>query len=194
MLNAPSPAAQADRTLSFNMKLLSHHTLQGYGGLGEGMAMQLTRDGRRIMWLAHESAPKNFTGVDVTDPRNPKVVVQTDLPHMKLRSNSLDVVGDTLAVAYQTSTVGLKPAGVDLFDISVAENLAKDSQLLPLSAQDLDRGKNGRLLYEMLEAGPEVTEYVGLLPNSGILYLKKELDYEKVQTIEFGVQEGISSC
>ena len=82
----------------------------------------------------------------------------------------------------------------DLFDISVAENLAKDSQLLPLSAQDLDRGKNGRLLYEMLEAGPEVTEYVGLLPNSGILYLKKELDYEKVQTIEFGVQEGISSC
>ena len=82
----------------------------------------------------------------------------------------------------------------DLFDISVAENLAKDSQLLPLSAQDLDRGKNGRLLYEMLEVGPEVTEYVGLLPNSGILYLKKELDYEKVQTIEFGVQEGISSC
>lgn len=121
MLNSPSPAAQPDRTLALNMKLLAHHTLQGYGGLGEGMAMQLTRDGRRIMWLAHESAPKNFTGVDVTDPRNPKVVVQTDLPHMKLRSNSLDVVGDTLAVAYQTSTVGLKPAGVDLFDISVPE-------------------------------------------------------------------------
>ena len=122
MLNAASPAAHPDRTLSHNMKLLSHHTLQGYGGLGEGMAIQLTRDGRRIMWLAHESAPKNFTGVDVTDPRNPKVVVQTDLPHMKLRSNSLDVVGDTLAVAYQTSTVGLKPAGVDLFDVSVPEN------------------------------------------------------------------------
>jgi DNA segregation ATPase FtsK/SpoIIIE-like protein len=33
------------------------------------------------MWLAHESAPKNFTGVDVTDVKNPKVIVQTDLPH-----------------------------------------------------------------------------------------------------------------
>ena len=43
--------------------------------------MQTTKDGRRILWLAHESAPKNFTGVDVTDPRNPKMVVQTELPH-----------------------------------------------------------------------------------------------------------------
>jgi Cadherin domain len=76
-----------------------------------------------------------------------------------------------------------------MFEITVAENLSKDSQILPLNAVDLDRGKNGRLLYEMLEAGPEVTEYVGLLPNSGILYLKKELDYEKIQSLEFGVQE-----
>ena len=122
MLNATSPAGRADRTLSYNMTLLAQHTLEGWGGLGEGMAMQLTRDGRRILWLAHESAPKNFTGVDVTDPRKPRVVVQTDLPHMKLRSNSLDLVGDTLAVAYQTATVGLQPAGMDLFDVSVPES------------------------------------------------------------------------
>ena len=121
MLNAPSPAGRADRTLAHNMTLLAHHTLEGWGGLGEGMALQTTRDGRRILWLAHESAPKNFTGVDVTDPRKPRVVVQTDLPHMKLRSNSLDLVGDTLAVAYQTSTPGLQPAGMDLFDVSVPE-------------------------------------------------------------------------
>jgi hypothetical protein len=117
----PAAAARPDQTLSLNMKLLAHHELDGYGGLGEGMSMQKTQDGRRILWLAHESAPKNFTGVDVTDPLNPRVVVQTELPHMKVRSNSLDVVGDILAVAYQTQTVGLKPAGVDLFDISVPE-------------------------------------------------------------------------
>src|SRR5207237_46383 len=103
------------------MRLVAHHELQGFGGIGEGIALQLTRNGRRILWLAHESAPKNFTGVDVTDPRSPKVVVQTELPHMKVRSNSLDVVGNILAVAYQTATVGLKPAGVDLFDVSVPE-------------------------------------------------------------------------
>ena len=110
--------------LSFNMRLLAHHELQGFGGMGEGMGMQLARDGRRILWLAHESAPKNFTGVDVSNPRAPRVVVQTELPHANMRSNSLDVVGDTLAVAYQTSQRGLQPAGFDLFDVSTPEKPA----------------------------------------------------------------------
>ena len=118
----PGPGSRADKTLALNMKLLAQHELDGYGGLGEGMALQLTRDGRRILWLAHESAPKNFSGVDVTDPRKPRLIVQTQLPHMKLRSNSLDVVGDTLVVAYQASTVGIKPAGMDIFDVSVPES------------------------------------------------------------------------
>ncbi len=122
VLNAPSPAARSEQTLSHNMTLLAHHELAGFGGLGEGMAMQQTSDGRRILWLAHEAAPKNFSGVDVTDPKNPKLIVQTELPHAKVRSNSLDVVGNVMAVAYQTQTVGLKPAGVDLFDISTPEH------------------------------------------------------------------------
>jgi hypothetical protein len=117
----PAAGARADQTLGLNMRLIAHHALEGFGGMGEGMALQATRDGRRILWLAHESAPKNFTGVDVTDPRAPRVIVQTELPHAKMRSNSLDVVGDVMAVAYQTSTVGLKPAGFDLFDVSVPE-------------------------------------------------------------------------
>jgi len=113
--------SRSEQSLSLNMTLLSHNMLDGFGGIGEGISMQQTRDGRRILWLAHESAPKNFTGVDVTDPRNPKVVVQTELPHARVRSNSLDVFGDTLAVAYQTQVVGLQPAGFDLFDVSVPE-------------------------------------------------------------------------
>jgi hypothetical protein len=104
-----------------NMKLLAHHTLNGFGGMGEGMSMQLARDGRRVLWLAHESAPKNFTAVDVSDPRAPKVIAQTDLPHAQVRSNSLEVAGDLMAVAYQVTKFGLKPAGFELFDISVPE-------------------------------------------------------------------------
>ncbi len=111
--------AQAEQ---HNIRLISHDTLKGFGGLGEGMSLQLAAGGRRIMWLAHESAPKNFTGVDVTDPRNPRVIVQTDLPHRNVRSNSLEVCGDLMAVAYQTSTHGLQPAGVEMFDIAVPEN------------------------------------------------------------------------
>jgi hypothetical protein len=104
-----------------NMKLLSHHTLNGFGGMGEGMSLQLARDGRRVLWLAHESAPKNFTAVDVSDPRAPRVIVQTDLPHAQMRSNSLEVAGELMAVAYQVTRFGLKPAGFELFDVSVPE-------------------------------------------------------------------------
>ena len=104
-----------------NMRLLSQDTLGGFGGVGEGIAMQSLPGGRRILWLAHESAPKNFTAVDVTDPRRPKVVVQTDMPHANVRSNSLEVSGNLMAVAYQVSTPGLAPAGFDLFDISEPE-------------------------------------------------------------------------
>src|ERR1700758_1410970 len=108
-------------TAVWNFRQLAHHELDGFGGIGEGMSIQIAKDGRRILWLAHESAPKNFTGVDVTDPRAPEVAVQTELPHAKVRSNSLDVVGDLLAVAYQTQTPGLTPAGFELFDIAVPE-------------------------------------------------------------------------
>jgi hypothetical protein len=102
-------------------KLLSQDTLLNFGGIGEGMCLQKAKDGRRIMWLAHEGPPKNFTGVDVTDPRKPKVVVQTEMPHNKIRSNSLEICGDIMAVAYQVLEPGLQPAGFELFDISVPE-------------------------------------------------------------------------
>jgi hypothetical protein len=108
-------------SVTWNFKLLSHHGLNGFGGMGEGMSIQIAKDGRRILWLAHESAPKNFTAVDVSDPRKPKVVVQTDLPQSFMRSNSLELAGDIMAVAYQTQKAGQKPAGFELFDVSVPE-------------------------------------------------------------------------
>jgi hypothetical protein len=107
--------------LLWNFKLLAQHELVGFGGMGEGMSVQIVKDGRRIIWLAHESAPKNFSAVDVSDPRQPKLVVQTDLPQSYMRSNSLELTGDIMAVAYQTKTVGQQPAGMELFDVSVPE-------------------------------------------------------------------------
>ena len=102
---------------SRNMRLLAHADLGGFGNMGEGMVIQLARDGRRVLWLAHESAPKNVTAVDVSDPRKPSVILQTDLPHAQMRSNSLDLAGDLLVVAYQTSKTGLEPAGFEIFDV-----------------------------------------------------------------------------
>src|SRR5215471_14826269 len=67
-------------TAIWNFTQLAHHELDGFGGIGEGMSIQIAKDGRRILWLAHESAPKNFTAVDVSDPRAPKVIARADLP------------------------------------------------------------------------------------------------------------------
>src|SRR5437773_1334562 len=94
--STPSPS-----TSSRNMRLLGHHPLNGFGNCGEGLALQKTRDGRRVLWVAHESQPKNVTAIDVTNPKKPVLITQTDLPHEKMRSNSLDLVGDLLIVAYQ---------------------------------------------------------------------------------------------
>jgi hypothetical protein len=115
-------ASRATGMVARNFRLISHHELNGFGGMGEGMSIQIAPDGRRILWLAHESAPKNFTAIDVSNPRNPKVVVQTDLPQSYMRSNSLEITGNLMAVAYQCQKVGMQPAGFELFDISKPEN------------------------------------------------------------------------
>ena len=88
-----SPLTKGYQPVVWNFKLLAHDMLGGFGGMGEGMSVQIAPDGRRIIWLAHESAPKNFTAVDVSDPRKPKVGCQTDLPHAHMRSNSLAPTG-----------------------------------------------------------------------------------------------------
>ena len=100
-----------------NLRLLAQCDLAGRGNGGEGMGIHAAR-GRRTLFIAHESAPRNFTAVDVTDPRRPEVVCAVDLPHADVRSNSLAVCGDLMAVAYQTAGPGATPAGVEIFELS----------------------------------------------------------------------------
>ena len=104
----------------WNMRLISHNLLDGYPNIGEGLAIQQTNDGRRIMWLAHESVI-DYTAVDVTDVSEPVVIAQKELPHQKMRSNSLAVVGDTMYVAHQTTEVGLPDSGMVIYDIAKPE-------------------------------------------------------------------------
>ena len=104
-----------------NMRLISHHDLNGFGNIGEGMHLHRTNDGRRILYLAHESAPKDITSVDVTDIANPKVMVQTELAYPHLRSNSLSIVDDVMLVAYQSLNPGQPGGGMGVYDISNVE-------------------------------------------------------------------------
>jgi hypothetical protein len=102
-----------------NMDLIARNGLNGTGNLGEGFAEIKTRDGRRILYVAHESGPRCFSVLDVTAPRSPRLLLQTDIPEANTRCNSLDVSGDVLAVANQindeTQTGGL--AGLRVYDV-----------------------------------------------------------------------------
>lgn len=160
--------------IEWNFKLIGHHELSGFGGMGEGMSIQIAKDGRRIIWLAHESAPKNFTAVDVSDPRKPKVVVQTELPQAYMRSNSLEVVGDMMAVAYQCQQPGQKPAGFELFDISVPEN--------PKSIAFVDRsGTKSRGVHQLWFCDGE---YVHMASGAGDFVTHNQLDDQCYQILD----------
>ncbi len=98
------------------MRLLGQHDLDGHGNCGEGIAL-LEAGGRRYLYLAHESGPANFSVLDVTDPTAPRLLTQTSLPHGGVRSNSLAVADDLLLVAYQVSTPGQQPAGIEVYDL-----------------------------------------------------------------------------
>ena len=74
-----SPLSKGYQPVIWNFKLLAHDMLGGFGGMGEGMSVQIAPDGRRVIWLAHESAPKNFTAVDVTDPKNPNAAAHSGI-------------------------------------------------------------------------------------------------------------------
>ncbi len=104
--------------IAHNLKLLAQHDAGGAANLGEGMAMKVTPDGRRIMYIAHENVPVAFSIFDVTEPSAPKLVWQLPLPHKNVRGNSLAMRGDLLLMAYQVNKPGLKPAGFQVYDIS----------------------------------------------------------------------------
>ncbi len=104
-----------------NMRLISHHDLNGFGNIGEGVHLHQTRDGRRVLYLAHESAPKDITSVDVTDIANPRLLAQTELAYGHLRSNSLSIVDDTMLVAYQSQNPGQPGVGMGVYNISNPE-------------------------------------------------------------------------
>ena len=104
-----------------NMRLISHHDLNGYGNIGEGVHLHQTSDGRRVLYMAHESAPKDITSVDVTDIANPRLLSQTELAYGHLRSNSLSIVDDTMLVAYQSLEPGPPGTGMGVYNISNPE-------------------------------------------------------------------------
>src|SRR5215471_9787324 len=49
--NQPWRRLKIADTAIWNFRQLAHHELDGFGGIGEGMSIQIAKDGRRILWL-----------------------------------------------------------------------------------------------------------------------------------------------
>jgi hypothetical protein len=118
----PASTARAEDALAAasasNMRIIGRSDLNGVGKGGEGLALRQYPDGRRVLYLAHESAPMCFSVIDVTTPEHPAVITQIPVEADFVRCNSLDLAGTTLAVAHQTAKAGQPHAGLDLYDIS----------------------------------------------------------------------------
>ena len=83
-----------------------------------------------------------------------------------------------------------------LYQVDVDESLPKDSQILSLKAVDADQGKNGRLEYRITDSDTVTDQLLGILPSSGIIFLKKQLDREQVESLAFSVivrDQGVPS-
>ena len=101
-----------------NMQIIGHSDLKGAGKGGEGLAMHQYPDGRRVLFLAHESAPMCVSVIDVTKPADPQVVTQIPVEAPFVRCNSLGLSGTTLAVAHQVEKTGEAYAGMDVYDVA----------------------------------------------------------------------------
>ncbi len=104
--------------IAHNLRLLAQHDLGGAPNAGEGLALTVTREGRRLLYVAHENPPMALSVLDVTDPREPSLAWQMPLPHDEVRSNSLALGHDILLMAYQAVKPGLTPAGVQVLELS----------------------------------------------------------------------------
>jgi hypothetical protein len=100
-----------------NMEIVGHSDLNGAGKGGEGLVLRQYPDGRRVLFLAHESGPMCFSAIDVTKPEAPAVIDQAPVEASFVRCNSQGLAGDILAVAHQTEKQGQPHAGLDLYNV-----------------------------------------------------------------------------
>ena len=100
-----------------NLEVVGHSDLEGAGKGGEGLALK-EKDGKRYLFLAHESGPKCFSVLDVTKPSNPVVIKQETVEDNFIRCNSLALSGNVLIVARQSELVGQPFGGIKIYDVS----------------------------------------------------------------------------
>ena len=107
--------------LAKNMRLIAHDPLNGQGNCGEGISMQLAGDGRRIIWIAHESAPLNLPASMSAIPACRKWCVRPSCPTTGCGRTPLRFCGDHHGRRLSGGRARRTTGGIELFDISDPE-------------------------------------------------------------------------
>jgi len=91
-LSASAPAQSPRSADARNMALVGHNDLNGGGDGGEGLALHMWPDGRRILYLAHEAPERCLSILDVTRPEAPALLNQLRSPAPGVTHHVEDVV------------------------------------------------------------------------------------------------------
>ncbi|KAL7881180.1 hypothetical protein AOLI_G00080280 [Acnodon oligacanthus] len=79
-----------------------------------------------------------------------------------------------------------------VYDISVPENNIPGSYITTVTARDLDAGKNGKVIYSLVDGqvlgDSPFSTFVSIDPLSGSLFSLRSFDFEALREIEFSVQ------
>ncbi|XP_049763937.1 protein dachsous-like, partial [Schistocerca cancellata] len=107
-----------------------------------------------------------------TATRHAVVVVATDSGEPPLSAS--------LSVLLEVQDVNDNPPVFERaeYAVSVLESLPVNSQVVQVTAVDLDTGNNARLTYRLLANGTDHGAPFGVFPNSGWIYLRAPLDRE----------------
>lgn len=125
---------------------------------------RLVRDSKNYFTIDEESGVlRTNTVLDYEKDQSYSVrIVAYDMGEPSLSSTL------TLSILVQDMNDNAPKFEKDFYEIEVDESLPKDSQILPLNAVDLDKGRNGRLSYTVVEGDAWAADYLGIYILSSI--------------------------
>ncbi|XP_060764451.1 protocadherin alpha-2-like [Neoarius graeffei] len=100
------------------------------------------------------------------------------------RSGTMQIVVNVLDIN-DNNPVFTKP----LYKVKVHENVSVGSKILTVSASDADEGNNGEVSYSIAsDARNSALEIFSINPDSGVITVKSNIDYEQSAAIELRIQ------
>ncbi|XP_056295775.1 protocadherin gamma-A5-like [Pseudoliparis swirei] len=75
-----------------------------------------------------------------------------------------------------------------LYKGMVVENAPKGTRIVTVNASDIDSGSNGKIVYSFSKSKAGITDLFDIDEATGIIYVAKEIDFEKDNKIEFRVE------